>query len=355
MVIAQGVLQLRPADDDRGQHLPIDHFFRSLAEDQRARGHRRGPLRHRHRRHRSALQAIKAEGGITFAQDDDGAARRHAAQRHRRRLRRLRAPAGGDRPRARAHRAATPTSSRPPRGSRRPSRRTTSRKSCTSCCNAPRRRLHPLQVQHHLAPHPPPHGRCTSSRRLGDYLRVPAADPGGSRRRLYQDILIQRHQLLPRPGGVRGAQAQVLPAHCSRTAPGTSRSASGCRAARPARRPTRWRSPCSSSPRTTAQPRADPDLRHRPERAAIEQARAGVYPKNIALDVSPERLRRFFVGGGRQLPDQQVDPRHVRLRPAQRAHRPAVLAARPDQLPQRADLPGAGAAAEGHAASSTTR
>src|SRR5262249_16957978 len=28
--------------------------------------------------------------------------------------------------------------------------------------------------------------------------------------------------------------------------------------------------------------------------AAIEKARAGVYPKTIAQDVSPERLRRFF-------------------------------------------------------------
>ena len=27
----------------------------------------------------------------------------------------------------------------------------------------------------------------------------------------------------------------------------------------------------------------------------IEKARAGIYPKDIAQDVSPERLRRFFV------------------------------------------------------------
>ena len=37
--------------------------------------------------------------------------------------------------------------------------------------------------------------------------------------------------------------------------------------------------------------------------AAIEKARRGKYPENIAADVSPERLRRFFVGveGGYQL------------------------------------------------------
>src|SRR5207237_1039000 len=33
---------------------------------------------------------------------------------------------------------------------------------------------------------------------------------------------------------------------------------------------------------------------------AIEKARAGVYPENIQQDVSPERLRRFFVKLNRQ-------------------------------------------------------
>src|SRR6516164_1542591 len=69
MVISQGVLQLSPRTETRGQHRPIDPFFRSLAEDQ---GHKAigvilsgtatdGTL---------GLEAIKAEGGITFAQDD---------------------------------------------------------------------------------------------------------------------------------------------------------------------------------------------------------------------------------------------------------------------------------------------
>lgn len=68
MVIAGGALHLLPRQG-RGAHHPIDQFFRSLAVD---------------RRHRAigvvlsgtasdgtiGLQAIKAEGGITFAQDD---------------------------------------------------------------------------------------------------------------------------------------------------------------------------------------------------------------------------------------------------------------------------------------------
>ena len=69
MGIVEGTLRLSPRTEIRGQHRPIDHFFRVLAEDQ---GHRAigvilsgtatdGTL---------GLEAIKAEGGITFAQDD---------------------------------------------------------------------------------------------------------------------------------------------------------------------------------------------------------------------------------------------------------------------------------------------
>ncbi len=69
MIISRGVLKLLPREEARGRYRPIDFFFRSLAEDQ---GHRAigvilsgtatdGTL---------GLEAIKAEGGITFAQDN---------------------------------------------------------------------------------------------------------------------------------------------------------------------------------------------------------------------------------------------------------------------------------------------
>ncbi len=69
MVISRGVLKLLPREEARGRYRPIDFFFRSLAEEQ---GHRAigvilsgtatdGTL---------GLEAIKAEGGITFAQDN---------------------------------------------------------------------------------------------------------------------------------------------------------------------------------------------------------------------------------------------------------------------------------------------
>src|SRR5213594_3607411 len=67
MTIVTGVLNLAPRSDDRGPHMPIDHFLRSLADDLKGRAigvilsgsASDGAL---------GLKAIKAEGGITFAE-----------------------------------------------------------------------------------------------------------------------------------------------------------------------------------------------------------------------------------------------------------------------------------------------
>ncbi|HEU0179969.1 MAG TPA: PAS domain S-box protein [Blastocatellia bacterium] len=72
MAIAQGILRLLPREDTRGQRHPIDFFLRTLAEEQSNRAigvilsgtASDGTL---------GLEAIKAEGGITFAQDEDSA------------------------------------------------------------------------------------------------------------------------------------------------------------------------------------------------------------------------------------------------------------------------------------------
>jgi two-component system, chemotaxis family, CheB/CheR fusion protein len=69
LCIAQGVLKLQPRPKNRGAHHPIDAFLESLAQDQHERAigvilsgtATDGTL---------GLEAIKAEGGITFAQDD---------------------------------------------------------------------------------------------------------------------------------------------------------------------------------------------------------------------------------------------------------------------------------------------
>ncbi len=72
MTIEGGVLRLQPREKGRGQHRPIDAFLRSLAEDQGPRAigvilsgtATDGTL---------GLEAVKAEGGITFAQEPKSA------------------------------------------------------------------------------------------------------------------------------------------------------------------------------------------------------------------------------------------------------------------------------------------
>src|SRR6185503_20876920 len=69
MAIANGSLKLQPRLETSGAHRSIDFFLESLAEDQRERAigvilsgtASDGTL---------GLEAIKAEGGITFAQDE---------------------------------------------------------------------------------------------------------------------------------------------------------------------------------------------------------------------------------------------------------------------------------------------
>ena len=69
MEILDGVLRLRARDDPAARHLPVDSFFHSLAAEQGSRAigvilsgtASDGTL---------GLKAIKAEGGITFAQDE---------------------------------------------------------------------------------------------------------------------------------------------------------------------------------------------------------------------------------------------------------------------------------------------
>src|SRR5437899_4541756 len=72
MIISQGILRLTARTETRGYHMPIDRFLRSLAEDQGSNAigvilsgtASDGTL---------GLAATKAEGGITFAQDEKSA------------------------------------------------------------------------------------------------------------------------------------------------------------------------------------------------------------------------------------------------------------------------------------------
>jgi two-component system CheB/CheR fusion protein len=72
MVLKDGTLRLAPRVLSRGQHLPIDHFFRSLAK---TRGNRAIGviLSGSASDGTEGCRAIKAAGGITFAQDEQSA------------------------------------------------------------------------------------------------------------------------------------------------------------------------------------------------------------------------------------------------------------------------------------------
>lgn len=72
MTLSQGVLQLVPRTEARGQHLSIDMFLRSLAES-RASGAIGVILSGMAADGALGLQAIKAAGGMTFAQDPTSA------------------------------------------------------------------------------------------------------------------------------------------------------------------------------------------------------------------------------------------------------------------------------------------
>ena len=327
-----------------GQHRPGRSVLPRAGGRPAAPGHRRGPVRHRHRRHPRA-GSDQGGGRHHLRPGRHGPARGHAAQRHRLRLRGLRAAAGRDRPGDRPHR---PTPVRGA-GGRAPRRRTTSRTSPRSCnCST----TPPASISRHYKVN-------TLYRRitrrmvlqkmdgLTEYVRFLRQTPAEVDA-LYQDILISVTSFFRDPESFEALKSKVFP----RLLKDRSRND-----------PVRlWTLGCSTGQEAYSLAIAFTEAAEAAgssvplqlfatdlNAAGIEKARAGVYPKDIAQDVSPERLRRFFTEVDGQLPDQQDDPRRLRLLPAQRAGRPALLAHRPDQLPQPAHLPGAGAAAEDRA------
>ena len=72
LAIVEGKLQVSPRAETRGLHLPIDFFFRSLAEDQKT--YAVGiVLSGTGSDGAQGVCEIKAMGGITFAQDEHSA------------------------------------------------------------------------------------------------------------------------------------------------------------------------------------------------------------------------------------------------------------------------------------------
>jgi len=299
MIISQGILRLTPRTETRGHHMPIDRFLRSLAEDQRSNAigvilsgtASDGTL---------GLTAIKAEGGITFAQDEksakfDGMPRSAIAAGC---VDFVLSPdaVGRELTRIRTHPYLTPSSSSRtadlmPDGDPQLENilyllRTASEVDFSDYKAATvKRRILRRMALHKIG-------------KLKDYVQFLRHHPAEVEA-LYEDILIKVTSFFRDPAAFEALKTEVFPSIVKHRLP---------------EEPIRvWVPGCSTGEETYSQ--AIALLEFLSDRSAdipiqlfgtdlsqggIEKARAGVYPESIAADVSPERLRRFFakVEGG---------------------------------------------------------
>ncbi len=289
MALTDGKLSLSPRSPVPGQHMPIDHLFRSLAGIQKNRaigvilsgGGTDGTL---------GFQAIKAEGGITIAQDDKTAGQpgmprsaildgnvdyvlppREIAQR----IARL-----AHHPYAQDFPDADPAAAK-----------------ITAEILGLVRSANQVDFTHYK--------KTTINRRLRrrmalldchdleEYYELLRRDKG-ELTKLYQDLLIRVTQFFREPEAFDALRDQVLPVLI--------------RPDRPRDQPLRiWVAGCSTGEEVYSLAILLLEfLESRPDRPpikilatdineqALEKARAGIYIDNIESDISPERLRRFF-------------------------------------------------------------
>jgi two-component system, chemotaxis family, CheB/CheR fusion protein len=290
MVLVRRKLQLLPRED-HGLHRPIDTFLRSLAEDQ-------GPLAIGVILSGTAsdgtlgLEEIKAEGGITFAQDEtaqqssmpqsaidsgcvDLVLSPEEIARELARIARhpLVAQAAARQPEA-------PPSDEPDFAAVLKRLRDVTGVDFTQYKpNTFYRRITRRMVLHQMGT-------------LKDYARFLAGDPREAQA-LYQDILISVTSFFRNPEVFEALKAKVLPELFKD---------------RSDQKPLRvWVPGCSTG--EEAYSLAIAIAEHAQALGSslpvqvfatdlneilIEKARAGIYPKSITHDVSPERLRRFF-------------------------------------------------------------
>ncbi len=298
MRLIDGKLTMEPRPP-RGVYMPIDHLFRSLAAAQKGRAvgvvlsgeGTDGAL---------GFQAIKGEGGITFAQDEksarhDSMPRSAAADGHvdyilpperiaQELLRIARHPyaAGGEA-------GAAPDAAEELLSER---------------GNALLEQIIAF-VRSHTDVDFTHYKRTTIRRRIQrrmalrglvhveDYLKALRED-AAELRALYHDLLIRVTQFFRDPESFEALKEKVFPALVEGRAPGS---------------PIRvWTCGCATGEEAYSLAICLLEfLEHRSENfplkvlatdlneAALEKARAGVYLDNIEIDVSPERLRRFFI------------------------------------------------------------
>jgi two-component system CheB/CheR fusion protein len=289
MILSQGALRLLPREKGPGLYRPIDCFFRSLAEDQgdRAIGvvlsgtASDGTL---------GLEEIKAQGGITFAQDDTA---RQSGMPHS-------AVASGCvdfvLPPAEIANEIGRISRHPHAIQGMPARRKADPAAHVQVLETVRKAMGADFSRYKASS---VYRRITrrmvlnKTETLRDYARLLRKNPGEVEA-LYQDILINVTRFFRDPETFEALKSAILP---------------GLFANRSRPEPLRvWVLGCSTGEEAYSIAILFAELAHAKgaqipvqvfatdlNGAVIEKARAGVYPMSIAQDVSPERLRRFFV------------------------------------------------------------
>ena len=299
MAIEGGALRLWPREKGRGQHRPIDTFLRTLAEDQNTRAigvilsgtATDGTL---------GLEAVKAEGGITFAQEPKSAqydsmprsaivagcvdfvltpeaiARELARISHHPYV----TPAATSEPgEPDAAVAAQPEVKDGFNKILALLRRVTGVDFSLYKANTLRRRIRRRMILNKL----------DGLGEYAEYLRKNAAEVEN----LYQDILINVTSFFRDPEAFEVLKEKIFPRIVEHRAPDE---------------PVRiWTVGCSTGEEAYSIAMAFSEFvseraEHIPvqifatdlSEKSIEKARAGLYSKNIVEDVSPERLRRFF-------------------------------------------------------------
>jgi len=293
MIISQGILRLTARTETGGYHMPIDRFLRSLAEDQGSNAigvilsgtASDGTL---------GLAATKAEGGITFAQDEksakfDGMPQSAIAagcvdfvlppEAIGRKLERIR-----------AHPYLAPASS-----SRTPELVPDGDPQLKNI-------LHLLRMANEVdfSDYKPATVKRRIIRRMAlhqigtlkDYVQLLRHHPAEVEA-LHEDLLIKVTSFFRDPAAFEALKAEVFPGILKHRSP---------------EEPIRvWVPGCSTGEETYSQAIALLEfLGHRSadipiqlfgtdlSQESIGKARAGIYPESIVADVSPERLRRFF-------------------------------------------------------------
>ena len=213
-----------------------------------------------------------------------------------------------------------------------------------------RPRLLALQAEHALPADRAPDGH-PPDRQAGRLRPLPAGEPAGSGPAV-QGAADRGDELLPRPGCVGDAGRQGDPGAARQPVAAARPCAPGCRAARPARRPIPWPS-CSGKPSRPPRPRRVSRCRCSPPTwTGMRSTRPG---RASFPPTSPRTCRRNGCGGSSCKEEHGYRVRKeiremVIFAPQNLITRPALHQAGPLELPQSADLSGAGGAEEADAA-----